>query len=116
MAVTHSGGKEQLHECCFIDNSSAFNTIVPSKLDTKLRALGLDTTLCNWILDFLMDRPQAVRIGNNSSSALCCTSSSPMNVWLCNSIIKFANDTTIGGLINNEESVYRGEVSELALW
>jgi hypothetical protein len=51
----------------FIDYNSAFNTIVPSKFDSKLRALGLDTTLCNWILDFLMGRPQAVRIGNNTS-------------------------------------------------
>ena len=54
----------------FIDYSSAFNTIVPSKLDTKLRALDLDTTLCNWALDFLTGRPQAVRIGNNTSSIL----------------------------------------------
>ncbi|XP_064792399.1 protein eyes shut homolog [Oncorhynchus masou masou] len=44
----------------FIDYSSAFNTIFPSMLDTKLRALGLDTTLCNWILDILKGRPQAV--------------------------------------------------------
>ena len=41
----------------FIDFSSAFNTIVSSKLNTKLRALGLDTTLCNWILDLLKGRP-----------------------------------------------------------
>jgi hypothetical protein len=40
-----------------IDYSSAFNTIVPSKLGTKLRALGLDTTVCNCILDFLTSRP-----------------------------------------------------------
>jgi RNA-binding protein YlmH len=31
----------------FIDYSSAFNTIVPSKLITKLRTLGLNTSLCN---------------------------------------------------------------------
>jgi hypothetical protein len=36
----------------FIDYSSAFNTIVPSKHITKLRNLGLNTSLCNWILDF----------------------------------------------------------------
>jgi hypothetical protein len=35
----------------FID--SVFNTIVPSKLITKLRPLGLNTSLCNWILNFL---------------------------------------------------------------
>jgi hypothetical protein len=37
----------------FIDHSSAFNTIVPSKLITKLRTLEFNTFLCNWILDFL---------------------------------------------------------------
>ena len=36
----------------FIDYSSAFITIVPSKLITKLRILGLNTSLCNCILDF----------------------------------------------------------------
>jgi hypothetical protein len=41
----------------FIDYSSAFNTIVPSKLFTKFRTLGLNTSLCNWILDFLGSRP-----------------------------------------------------------
>jgi hypothetical protein len=28
-------------------------------LDTKLKVLGLDNTLCNWILDYLMGKPQA---------------------------------------------------------
>jgi hypothetical protein len=41
----------------FIDSSSAFNTIVPSKRITNLRILGLNTSLCNWILDFLMGPP-----------------------------------------------------------
>ena len=41
----------------FIDYRSAFNTIVPSKLTSKLWTLGLNTSLCNWILDFLTDRP-----------------------------------------------------------
>ena len=54
----------------FIDYSSAFNTIVPSKLINKLRTLGLNTSLCNWILDFLMGHPQVVRVGNNTSTTL----------------------------------------------
>jgi hypothetical protein len=37
----------------FIDYSSVFNTIGPSKLITKLRAMGLNASLCNWVLDFL---------------------------------------------------------------
>ena len=35
----------------FIDYSSAFNTIVPTKIITKLRTVGLNTSLCNCILD-----------------------------------------------------------------
>ena len=31
----------------FIDYSSTFNTIVPTKLITKLRTMGLNTSLCN---------------------------------------------------------------------
>ncbi len=42
----------------FIDYSSAFNTIVPIKLTSKLTDLGLNTSLCDWIQDFLTGRPQ----------------------------------------------------------
>ena len=42
----------------FIDYSSAFNTIVPSKLG----ALGLNPALCNWVLDFLTGHPQVVKV------------------------------------------------------
>ena len=42
----------------FIEFSSAFNTIVPLKLIYKLRTLGLNISLCNWILDILMGHPR----------------------------------------------------------
>ena len=54
----------------FIDFSSAFNTIVPVKLFDKLIALGINRSLCLWILDFLSNRKQVVRIGNRLSSIL----------------------------------------------
>jgi hypothetical protein len=41
-----------------IDSSSAFKTIVSS----KLRTLGLNTSLCNWTLEFLTRRPQVVKV------------------------------------------------------
>jgi hypothetical protein len=53
-----------------IDYSSAFNMIAPSKLITKLWNLGLNTSLCNWILDVLTGRPQVIRVGNNTSAKL----------------------------------------------
>jgi hypothetical protein len=42
----------------FIGYSSAFNIIVPSILINKPWTLGLNTSLCNWILDFLTGRPR----------------------------------------------------------
>ena len=53
------------------------NTIVPSNLITKLRTLGLNTSLCNWILDFLTGRPQVVRVVNNTSAMLILNTGTP---------------------------------------
>ena len=118
----------------FIDYSSAFNTIVPSKLVIKLETLGLDPTLRNWVLDFLMGRPQVVRVGNNISTPLILNTGAPQGcvqspllyslfthdcvaMHAFNSIIKFADDTIVVGLItNNDETAYREEVRALGVW
>jgi hypothetical protein len=118
----------------FIDYSSAFNTTVPSKLITKLTTLGLNTSLCNWILDLLTGRPQLVRVGNNTSATLILNTGDPQGCVLSpllyslfthectarhnsNTIIQFADDTTVVGLItDNDETAYREKVTDLALW
>ena len=41
------------------------------------RTLGLNTSLCNWILDFLTGRPQVVRVGNNTSATLILNTGAP---------------------------------------
>ena len=64
----------------FIDYSSAFNTIVSSKLITKLGTLGLNTSLCNWILDFLTGWPQVVRVGKTTSAKLIRSMGAPQGV------------------------------------
>ena len=56
-ALSHLDKRNTYVRILFIDYSSAFNTIVPSKLINKLRILGLNTSLCNWILDFLTAAP-----------------------------------------------------------
>jgi hypothetical protein len=61
----------------FIDYCSVYNTIVPTKLITKLRTMGRNTSLWNWILDFLMGCPQVVRVGNNTSAMLICNPGAP---------------------------------------
>ena len=37
----------------FVDFSSAFNTIIPRKLFNKIIHMGVERSLCVWILDFL---------------------------------------------------------------
>ena len=66
----------------FIDFCSVFNIIVPTKLITKLRTLGLNTSLSNWILDFLTGRPQVVRVGNNTSATLLLNTGAPQECVL----------------------------------
>ena len=67
-ALSHLDKRNTYVRMLFIDDSSGFNTIVPSNFINKLRTLGLNTSLCNWILDFLTSRPQVVRVGNNTSA------------------------------------------------
>ncbi len=53
-SLTHIDSKNGNYvRLLFIDYSSAFNTIVPTKLAVKLSDLGLNTSLCDWIQDFL---------------------------------------------------------------
>ncbi|KAK1791977.1 hypothetical protein P4O66_001747 [Electrophorus voltai] len=134
LALTHLDKKGTYVRMLFIGFSSAFNTIVPQHLIRKLSLLGLNTSLCNWILDFLTGRPQSVWIGSSTSNTTTLSAGalqgsvlSPllftllthdcaaMHSW--NHIIKFADDTTVVGLINKDnESAYREEVRELVSW
>ena len=57
-ALSHLDKRNTYVRMLFIEYSSAFKTIVPSKLINKLRTLGLNTSLYNWILDFLTGCPQ----------------------------------------------------------
>jgi hypothetical protein len=52
-ALTHLDKRNTNVRMLFIHYSSTLNTIVSSKLINKFRTLGLNTSLCNWILDFL---------------------------------------------------------------
>jgi hypothetical protein len=94
----------------FIGYSSAFNTIVPSKLIIKLETLGLNSALCNWVQDFLTGCLQVVKVGKNISTSLILNTGAPQGCVLnpllyslfthdcvamhaSNSIIKFADNT-----------------------
>ncbi|KAK3550880.1 hypothetical protein QTP70_007508 [Hemibagrus guttatus] len=118
----------------FVDYSSAFNTIIPSTLTTKLQHLGLSPSLCQWISNFLTDRPQAVRMGRHVSASLTLRTGAPQGCVLSpllyslytydcvattnsTTIIKFADDTVVVGLISdNSETAYLEEIRNLENW
>ena len=118
----------------FVDYSSAFNTIVPMKLFDKLQIFDLSPSIRFWILSFLLDRPQIVRIGANFSQPLVLSTGAPQgcvlspflyclytNDCVCHhestQLVKFADDTTVEGVISNgDETAYRQEVDCLVSW
>ena len=64
--LQHLEGPGNYARLLFIDYSSAFNTILPSRLHDKLLHMGVDQSLCRWILDFLTGRVQVVKCNNKT--------------------------------------------------
>ncbi|KAI3370576.1 hypothetical protein L3Q82_007145 [Scortum barcoo] len=81
-ALTHLQLPNTYVRMLFVDFSSAFNTVIPDKLILKLHNLGLPSSLCHWIRDFLTNRPQVVRIGDNTSSTLVLNTGTPQGCVL----------------------------------
>ncbi len=134
-SLTHIDSKNGNYvKLLFIDYSSAFNTIVPTKLAVKLSDLGLNTSLCDWIQDFLTARPQVVKVGQFTSNSITLNVGAPQGCVLSlllyslythdcvsshssTSIVKFADDTVVLGLIsNNDEVAYLEVVESLTSW
>ncbi len=128
-SLTHIDSKNGNYvRLLFIDYSSAFNTIVPTKLAVKLSDLGITSSLCDWIQDFLTGRPQVVKVGQFTSNSITLKAGAPQGCVLSpllyslythecvsshssTSIVKFADDTVVLGLINNnDEAAYLAEV------
>ncbi|KAI4888927.1 hypothetical protein NFI96_005928 [Prochilodus magdalenae] len=118
----------------FVDFSSAFNTVVPQLLQAKLSQLSVPDSMCRWIVDFLTDRRQQVRLGKHTSDLRTLSTGVPQGCVLspllfslytndCVSkdpavkILKFADDSTLVDLIANaDESAYRKEIEKLVSW
>ena len=105
----------------FVDFSSAFNTIKPHILANELMEMNVPPQLVLWINDFLLGRPQAVRMGGTQSSTKVISTGAPQGCVLspalfslytsqctsgngkCN-IIKYADDTVITGFLSSNET------------
>lgn len=66
----------------FVAYSAAFYSKVPSRLVGKLWDLGLNTSTCNWILDFLTYRPQILRGAGHTFSTLSLSMGAPQGCVL----------------------------------
>lgn len=107
----------------FLDFSSAFSTIIPQKLIQKLILLGLNTSLYNWLLDFLNGNTSRIITLNTGCPQGCALGPllftllthdhTPMHSSYLS--FKFSDDTTMVGLLNNgDKTNYRSELSSLA--
>jgi hypothetical protein len=131
--LSHLDKRNTYVRMLIINYSSAFNTIVHTKLITKLRTLGLNTSLCNWILDFLTGHPQEIRVGNTTSAMLILNTGAPLGCvlspllyllftheWLPNTTptpsLSLLTTQVVGLITDNDETAYWEEVRELAVW
>ena len=134
--LSHLEKRKTYCRILFIDYSSAFNTIIPQKLYSKLlNDLHFPIDIANWIMDFMLHRPQVVKIGNNVSDTLVLSTGTPQGCVLSPKLyslftydckvtspadalmVKFADDTTNTGFIsNNDETMYREEVANIEQW
>ncbi len=82
-SLTHIDSKNGNYvKLLFIDYSFAFNTIVPTKLAVKLSDLGITSSLCDWIQDFLTARPQVVKVGQFTSNSITLNIGAPQGCVL----------------------------------
>jgi hypothetical protein len=119
-----------------IDFSSAFNTVKPSLMYHKLSEMSVSAQLIRWVMDFLLDRSQYVCIGQSGcvSDSIVINTGTPQGCVLSptlytlytnecrsrsekNKLIKFADDSALLGLIENDDnSEYLSEVENLTSW
>ena len=119
----------------FIDFSSAFNTLQPHLLISKLRQMSVNPFLIKWYFSFLTNRSQQVRVNNILSECKSistgapqgcvsspvlftlytndCTNSHPGNL-----VFKFSDDTAILSLLHKDSStsVYFSEIENFVQW
>ncbi len=141
MIMKHLDGRKTNVKLLFVDFSSAFNTIVytpllfillliPHVLVKKLISeFKLEFKIVGWLLDFLSDRMQRVRVNRTFSDTLITSTDSPQGCVLspllyilytndCLSrhrdgfILKFADDTVIVSLLTGDENSHGPVVND----
>ncbi len=107
----------------FVDFSSPFNTVIPDILCSKLTQLTVPAPTCQWITNFLTDRRQQVRLESITSNTWTISTGAPQGHVLSPLLLsRYMNDCPSGAPEvcrqhkDSDESVYRQQVEQLALW
>jgi hypothetical protein len=119
----------------FADFSSAFNTIQRHVMVEKLQQLSIPTAITRWILDFLSNRTQSVKVADILSPVIATNTGAPQGCVLspflyiiytndCRSdkpscpCIKFADDSALLGLVSDDESLqaYQDAIVSFSRW
>ncbi|KAK3535517.1 hypothetical protein QTP70_016929 [Hemibagrus guttatus] len=78
-----------------VDFSSAFNTIIPTLLQTKLTHISVPSFICQLITSFLTDRQQFVKLGKFTSNSRTTSTGAPQGFILSPLIFSlYTNDCT----------------------
>ena len=122
-------------DAAYMDFRKAFDTVPHQRLITKLKSYNINGPILNWIISFLSERSQYVKINNSTSKNHKVTSGVPQGSVLGptlfiyfindlpnvnhNSNIKiFADDTKAYNSIKNQEDVnnLQNVIDEMFLW
>ena len=134
MLFKHLEGKGTHAQLLFIDFSSAFNTIQPHILTERLlEQFDLSKNLVGWVLEFLTNRTQRVRVNGVLSDQICSSTGFPQGCVLspllfilytnmCRSkregrfIVKYADDSVIVSLLQGNETGHGPVAQDFVDW
>lgn len=115
----------------FADFSSAFNTVQADLLTVKPGSMGVHHTLIRWRYNFLTERQQYVHVHGGQSSVIStgvpqgCVLSPMLFTLYTNdcvshqdncTMIKYADDAALIGLLTDDETRYRAEINHFYNW
>ena len=118
----------------FYDFSSAFNTIQLHILADKLMDYNMHASTVLWVLDYLTNRPQFVKLTDNVKSDVICTNTgAPQGTALspfffsvytadCRSfhtdcvLVKYADDTALAALIKDDDDTHTTDRKSIVLY
>ncbi|KAL0192386.1 hypothetical protein M9458_010682, partial [Cirrhinus mrigala] len=133
-ALSHLEKSGSTVRVMFFDFSSAFNLIQPALLRDNLDYMGVDHHLSTWILDYLTNRPQYMRVRDCESDIVVCSTGAPQGTVLAPFLFtvytadfmfssatchlqKFSDDSAIVGLIMDDDDMeYRERIQDFVDW